>query len=760
MAGGPYAAVGAKLVDRGYAAIPIMPGSKRPGQKRGGEWFGIMDWRDRWSLRLPTSFETQHWSATDAGVCVVAGPASKDLVAIDIDTERPDITKALHAILPPTTIRKAGAKGETLFYRGVIDPWNGTPCPSFNIDGTRVCDVIGPGRQTVLPPTIHPDTRQPYRWTGPDALQDVDPSDLPELPSDIGRQIAEALAPFGLEAVTTHAVNPIGGDTDSPHRLLNQTALERLDAWVPQLGLYRCKATQRGYEAVATWRPSSTGRQENIRKLNLKIDPGGIRDFGADKGYTPINLIIASQACDLDTAFKFLAGALGWSNEPIELTPTVAHPGDLEACKTLPAEVAVPKKKPDELAALTHVPGVVGDLIDWITATARRPNRVLALGAAVTIVGTLIGRRVAGPTRSATHLYVVTLAPTGSGKQHAIDCTDKLMTVAGAKSHLGPSQFFSMSAVINFMHRAPLSLCTLDEFGAFLKRINHRRASSHEMGISMILRSIWGANYTTVRTPEWAGKASEAFSSPALSIHGMSVQNEFYEALQGSDLSNGFLNRFLVFSSDVRAAEETPMLTPGEVPERLTAALDALYQWDGTQLGTARLSDPNLNPEPDILPWASDAAHEVYKTTMLEIERDSDKSPESALFLARTGEIALRLATIRAAGRWGNGAMVDVTDIEWGRNVARTSANLMIAGAAANMADNDYQANYKRVLRIINDAGTITKSALTRRLDGVLSAREYDGIVAQLIEGGRILEARSVNPKGGRPSITYSAQKN
>jgi hypothetical protein len=47
--------------------------------------------------------------------------------------------------------------------------------------------------------------------------------------------------------------------------------------------------------------------------------------------------------------------------------------------------------------------GAQGNVIDRIAATARRPNRVLALGAAITIVGTLIGRRVAGPTRSATH---------------------------------------------------------------------------------------------------------------------------------------------------------------------------------------------------------------------------------------------------------------------------------------------------------------------------------------------------------------------
>ena len=53
----------------------------------------------------------------------------------------------------------------------------------------------------------------------------------------------------------------------------------------------------------------------------------------------------------------------------------------------------------DELEPYTRdVPGVVGEIIEWIVATARRPNRVLALAAAIPLVGTLIGRRVAGPT--------------------------------------------------------------------------------------------------------------------------------------------------------------------------------------------------------------------------------------------------------------------------------------------------------------------------------------------------------------------------
>ena len=101
---------------------------------------------------------------------------------------------------------------------------------------------------------------------------------------------------------------------DTPHRELNDAAMANLAAWVPALPLYRLRAARGGYEAAPTWRPSSSGKSDDERALNLKIHPKGIRDFGADKGYTPLDLVMVALGCDLDRAFGFLADRLGWSN--------------------------------------------------------------------------------------------------------------------------------------------------------------------------------------------------------------------------------------------------------------------------------------------------------------------------------------------------------------------------------------------------------------------------------------------------------------
>jgi hypothetical protein len=310
-----------------------MPGSKRPGELRRGEWIGKENWREEYSRRLPSRFEIQVWSNSTAGVGVVTGPGSKHLVAVDIDTDDKEIFSAIVSALPGTTVRKRGAKGETLFYRGpdIADSksWNRGVRPNQE----RLCDLIGPGRQTVLPPTIHSDTNQPYMWTGPDALEDVDAADLPELTPEHIEAIGEALKSFGWQSDPERpARNPSkGGDNSGgPWKRLNDKAIRNLHLWIPELDLYRCRPTRAGgYEAVAIWRASNTGRPIEKRKLNLKIHPDGITDFGdGPRGYSPIDVVMAAQNKDFNSAYEWLEARVD-NDVVIDLKPKMLR-GDVK----------------------------------------------------------------------------------------------------------------------------------------------------------------------------------------------------------------------------------------------------------------------------------------------------------------------------------------------------------------------------------------------------------------------------------------------
>ena len=72
---------GARLVDNGYAVIPIMPGTKKPGQFRQGQWRDYPG-LDPACQRATTEHEIEVWSAwPEAAVAIACGT----VVGIDID---------------------------------------------------------------------------------------------------------------------------------------------------------------------------------------------------------------------------------------------------------------------------------------------------------------------------------------------------------------------------------------------------------------------------------------------------------------------------------------------------------------------------------------------------------------------------------------------------------------------------------------------------------------------------------------------------
>jgi hypothetical protein len=113
---GAFAQTAERLLERGYAAVPIIPGTKRPGIFSGGRWIGLAKWQTRYNGRAPSATEIARWSAGDTGIGVIGGAASHGMVALDIDTDDPAIRTALARIIPGTRVRKIGRRGETLFF--------------------------------------------------------------------------------------------------------------------------------------------------------------------------------------------------------------------------------------------------------------------------------------------------------------------------------------------------------------------------------------------------------------------------------------------------------------------------------------------------------------------------------------------------------------------------------------------------------------------------------------------------------------------
>jgi hypothetical protein len=404
--------------------------------------------------------------------------------------------------------------------------------------------------------------------------------------------------------------------------------------------------------------------------------------------------------------------------------------------------------------ALTRIGGVLGEVVEWIVATARYPNRRLALAAALPICGTLMARRMATPTGAGLHLYVIATYPTGGGKQHPIDAIDRLFRATNLQRHIGPSQFMSLSALVRHAQQCPLSICPQDEFGAMLAKIGHPRASGHEIGISGVLRSLWGTGFGTYRTPAYASMASQEIVSPALSLFGPTTAQELYAALTGKDVVNGFLNRFLVIDGGARVPQRQPQYDLRDTPVSLASQLMSLYLAGEPPSGNMGSLCKNIAPDPTPIraAWADASAFDVYQSLSAEIVRRMDADPENEAFFGRTAEIALRCATIRAVGDDPRSPALTQDHMEWGAMLAMQSANRLLGDAARYMTDQLGAAEFER--KLLSKLRTAPGRCLTLRklhrdmsrhfrfandLERALAALEKSGIVrlqSQAMPGG------------------------
>jgi hypothetical protein len=191
------------------------------------------------------------------------------------------------------------------------------------------------------------------------------------------------------------------------------------------------------------------------------------------------------------------------------------------------------------LPDLTRPPGLVGQIIDWIEASAEFPSRELALGAAIGFVATIAGRGFETPSRARTNLYMIALAPSGYGKDHPASCISTLAMKAGAERFIGPARFMSASALRDTLMDNPSVLCIQDEFGGILRQIDGPNVGVHNAMIRTDLLGFFSRAKDFYPGAAYANIKGVRLFNPNLSILGLSTPSDFWSAVtsaRGSDV--------------------------------------------------------------------------------------------------------------------------------------------------------------------------------------------------------------------------------
>lgn len=738
----PFQKAASELVAAGFHVIPIEPREKRPYPRYTGRWPKFRD-------EAPTAELMETWSGLpDANIGIVLGSGVGDfqVVAVDIDTEDPDETDEIVRSLPHSPMSKRGKKGLTLFYlasksmksRGYKDQHDRGLADLLTGKETK---------QTVVPPSIHP-SEVPYTWLG----GIVPASELPVLTDEDLRAFEETLMGFGWRE-TRDTDQTIVSSTDDPFQEVKLKALERLSDWVPQLNLHKLERVSGGYRAVPHWRESSSGRALDDRGTNLSITSTGIRDHGADVGYSAIDLVMAALSIESHEACSWLEDRLGMTVcEVVDLSPRIQNQTNQEFTDLPPCPLA-------------------NEIIRWIEESAPFPLRSFSIGAAFSLISTVVGRQYCTPERSGgLNLFVLGLAPSGSGKNHPLNAIKQILANQEFARNLGPSTWTAASVLEKELVASPVLLSVIDEYGDSLKKMTRRNTTIAEESKIRTIKEMFSIGMGSYQTQSMAQSSRQTIEAPHFSMFAAATPQTLYGNLTSDLIEGGFLNRWLVLNERgrthkrtvqdelARRCENRGSLLLGA--DRISDMLLKLKKRRG-DIVEARSAGSSFKIEPLAAVWDNQALEMWLKYQIETTDWAIEKGEDFALFFSRAAEIALRLATLISIANKCDDAtdeiVVEPDPMDWAIRFVDQAMKKTFAEAGERTHQSGLAALRDRLLKYISSKNEwVTHSQVSRALGRQFDdARQLRNQLNFLVESGE-LKLKNEKSGNGRDRSSYA----
>jgi hypothetical protein len=199
-------------------------------------------------------------------------------------------------------------------------------------------------------------------------------------------------------------------------------------------------------------------------------------------------------------------------------------------------------------------PGLIGELAEYIYASAARPVREFGLMGAIGLMAGLVGRQYNVSGVGLNH-YLILLAKTGTGKEGIVGGIDRLTnavrkSVPMVDNFSGPSAFASGPALVKYMSESPCFLSVLGEFGLTLQQICDPKAMGAHVSLRHALLDLYQKSgwHSTLKASVYSDKEknTDLVRSPALSVLGESTPETFLEGLSEHHIADGLIPRFTI----------------------------------------------------------------------------------------------------------------------------------------------------------------------------------------------------------------------
>lgn len=394
------------------------------------------------------------------------------------------------------------------------------------------------------------------------------------------------------------------------------------------------------------------------------------------------------------------------------------------------------------------IPGLVGDIARFITESALYPQPELALGAAFAIVSALTGRKLKTTTGMRGNIYVLGLAPSGSGKSHPLSMIGEILHESGAGERHGPASIGSHAGLISWMVKEPCSLFGLDEVGHLFSAIKSAKGgnSTFLSMISKVLLELYSAAGAKDYRPSCYADAerNQSVSHPYLSLMGMSTPGTFFDGFNRESLSDGLLARMWILEGHYVDSKDD--YEESEVPADIVRRCRSWSAYEAeNDIGMVREK---------VVSFTEDANIRINgHRRAIESKRKTEDKDVAAIW-SRASERAVKFAMLIAAGRHtpAQDFRIDINDVNAGIALANHGARYLI-GKADEVGASAFEQQQNEMLAFIGESREgRTLTQIAQRFRG-LRSRDRKEVLGALQEQGRV--AMDTVTTCGRPSVRF-----
>ena len=703
-----YKEHGPSFIAKGYSAIPDKYKSKMPA---------IRQWSD-YSYKLPTEDEVESWSNnfSESNISLVMGEAG-GVICVDVDTEDSEILELIRKELFPSPYEKVGNKGFTRFYR-----YTNEATRIFSHNKGVLFELLSNGKKTTLPPSVHP-TGSQYRWSGPSLLE-VSPEELPVLPPYNLARVFEMVREKFPESESTGASSFVSsGRNDSLTKLCCKLIGERksLDEAVRELVDFDKKEHDPPYFTDPEEQRHIDPYTNALKMYSYQLDRiNGIHHRKSEEYETPQ-----------------LASAINSEyNEAVQLGKLAGEKPQNE--KKLKIELPIAQ-------------GVIKILQDNILANSWIKQPDLALGAALALMANLTARKFIFGGLS-PNLYVLNIAPSGSGKDAPQSCVKKYLTDIGQDQLLGSGDYVSDASLMDSLGVKPVRLDIFDEAGEILRSITKGR-TDYGSKMAPILCELYTSSNTKFLGRTTAEGTKGSCDRPNVSILASTTPTGFSQGVDRAALEKGLLGRFIVFFGRGDGRAERLRNTPSIDKDTRNFLRDLSNFQPEPNLDITVGGIEQLVKELD----ATESAHLELDSMFKEFDEmrvNAEQDDPMLPIISRLYQQAIKLIMIHSLGRNGKDAIIEEQDVKFGYELILYYFEKMKVAVSELVYTNQSEKSYQDILSLIPLAGTlgITKSKLSQ-MTRHLGKRKRDELLTELEETGEVIKDCVITDE--RRNITY-----